>query len=35
MLCKNLMLLVYNRLMLLLARSPSDDVRTDDPRAHP
>jgi hypothetical protein len=27
LLCKNLMLLVYNRLMLLLAQSPSDDVR--------
>ncbi len=28
LLCKNLMLLVYNRLMLLLAQSPSDEVRT-------
>jgi hypothetical protein len=27
LLCKNLMLLVYNRLMLLVAQSPSDDVR--------
>ena len=26
-LCKNLMLLVYNRLKLLLAQSPSEDVR--------
>lgn len=35
LLCKNLMLLVYNRLALLLAQSPSDDVRTMTPaRAH-
>jgi hypothetical protein len=27
LLCKNLMLLVYNRLMMLLAQSPSDEVR--------
>src|SRR5262249_14829824 len=27
LLCKNLMLLVYNRLLLLLAQSPSDEVR--------
>lgn len=27
LLCKNLMLLIYNRLVLLLAQSPSDDVR--------
>jgi hypothetical protein len=35
LLCKNLMLLVYNRLMLLLAQSPSDEVRRMTPaRAH-
>ena len=35
LLCKNLMLLVYNRLVLLLAQSPSDDVRTMTPaRVH-
>jgi hypothetical protein len=28
LLCKNLMLLIYNRLMILLAQSPSDDLRT-------
>jgi len=35
LLCKNLMLLVYNRLTLLLARSPVDEVRTMTPaRVH-